>query len=78
SVGGLMTAQGHIEVWQYGIASGLVMFLIKQDSHKFKKFLDDIKDGKDWEAALREHYGCSAEELLFHFGRVNRVPRLTF
>ncbi len=78
SVGGLMTAQERIEVWQYGIASGLVMFLIKQNSHNFKQFLDDVKDGKDWETALRDHYRCSAEELLFHFGRANRVPGLTF
>lgn len=78
SVGGLLMTDGPIEAWQYGVASGLVEFLIKQNSHAFKQFLDDLKDGKEWNAALKEHYQCSSEELLFHFGRANRIPKLTF
>ncbi|MBO5437706.1 MAG: hypothetical protein J6A23_08590 [Thermoguttaceae bacterium] len=78
SVGGLMQSAGPLEAWQYGIASGLVQFMLKQNPHGFKEFLDSIKDGKDWVEALKETYRCTPEELLFHFGRANRIPRLTF
>ncbi len=78
SVGGLMQTEGSIEAWQYGVASGLVEFLLKNKPHGFKKFLDEIKDGKDWETALKENYNCTPEEFLILFGRANRIPRLTF
>lgn len=78
SVGGLMQSAGPLEAWQYGVASGLVQFMLKQNPHGFKEFLDSIKDGKDWVEALKETYRCTPEELLFHFGRANRIPRLTF
>ncbi len=78
SVGGLMTTDGPLEAWQYGVASGLVGFMLKYDSHAFKTYLDDMKDGKEWTEALKEHYKCTPEELLFQFGRANRIPRLTY
>ncbi len=78
SVGGLMTAEGPLEAWQYGVASGLVGFMLKYDSHAFKMFLDDMKEGKEWTEALKKHYKCAPEELLFQFGKANRIPRLTY
>jgi len=78
STGGLLQAEQQLEVWQYGIASGLVGFIFKSKPQGFKQFLDEIKDGKDWEEALKENYNCTAEEMLVQFGRANRIPRLGF
>ncbi|MCR5165290.1 MAG: basic secretory family protein [Thermoguttaceae bacterium] len=78
SVGGLFQADSQLEVWQYGVASGLVGFIFKSKPHGFKKFLDEIKDGKDWTEALKDNYNCTPEELLIQFGRANRIPMLRF
>ena len=78
SVGGLLQADSQLDAWQYGVASGLVGFIFKSKPQGFKKFLDEIKDGKDWIDALKDNYNCTPEEMLIQFGRANRIPMLRF
>ena len=76
SVGGLLFMDQRIEVWQYGVASGMVEFLLRKDAKAFKPMIDEIKDGKPWQDALKDAYQWTPEEFLFAFGRMNRIPML--
>jgi len=49
---------------QYSAAFTLVDFLLAEGRHKFKTFVDALKDGKDQNAALRQAYGFAIDELV--------------
>ncbi|MDO5113783.1 MAG: hypothetical protein Q4E67_05360 [Planctomycetia bacterium] len=78
SVGGMMGATTRLEPWQYGVASGLVDFLLRKDARAFPVFLQKIKAGLPWPQALVETYRGTPEQLLRAFGQENRLPRLDF
>jgi hypothetical protein len=79
SVGANFLATGpdhHIDAVQYGIASGLVTFMVARDRKKFAAFVRGIKEGMTVEESLRETFDATPDELLAAYGRAVGVPGL--
>ena len=66
----------HIEAVQYGIASGLVRFLVARDRRRFAAFVRGVKEGMPAEESLRQAFDASLDELLAAFGRAAGAPGL--
>ncbi|MEI6256099.1 MAG: hypothetical protein WCQ77_05565 [Planctomycetota bacterium] len=66
----------HIDAVQYGIASGIVKFMVARDRRKFATFVRGIKEGLSVEESLRQSFDASLPELLAAYGRVSGVPGL--
>lgn len=66
----------NIAAVQYGISSGLVRFMATRDAKKFAAFVRAIKEGAPAEAALRQAFGASIDDLLAAYGRTVGVPAL--
>jgi len=65
-----------IDAVQYGIASGLVRFLVKQDPRKFATFVQGIKEGAPAEESLEKAYGGTLDDLVKAYGTAIGVPAL--
>ncbi len=74
--GGFFKPRGNIEAWQYGIASSMTDFLIRQNSAAYTRFIQGIKEGLTWEKSLQEYYQATPEELVAAYGRAIGVPNL--
>lgn len=74
--GGLFKDRGNIEGWQYGIASSLTDFLIRQDGAAYPRFIQGLKEGLTWQESLQEHYQVSPAELIAAYGQAIGVPNL--
>lgn len=61
---------------QYGTASSLVEILLRIDPKKYRKLVDNVKEGLDGEDALRDAYGIGFAELTQQYGRLAGVPNL--
>lgn len=63
---------------QYGIASSMVELLLRLDptNKKYRKLIDNVKEGLDSEAALRDAYGFGFLELTQRFGLLAGMPNL--
>lgn len=68
SLGGMLAAE-RIQAWQYGLASNLNRFLLQASRDNYVRFIEALKEGMKWEEALREAYGSTPEEMLFHYSR---------
>ena len=66
----------NIDATQYGIASGIVQFLIACDVRKFAAFVRGIKEGVPPEQSLKAAYGATLDELLRAYGGTVGVPDL--
>lgn len=66
----------HIQPDQYGMASGLVKFLVTRDRRKFAAFVRGIKEGLDAEESLRGAYRAGLPDLVRAFGKSIGVPDL--
>jgi hypothetical protein len=66
----------HIEAVQYGIASGLVKFLVARDRGRFGAFVQGIKEGQAVEESLQESFRASLDELVRSYGTAVGVPAL--
>jgi hypothetical protein len=66
----------HIEAVQYGIASGLVKFMVARDRKKFAAFVRGIKEGLSVEESLRASFDASPADLVAAYGRAVGVPGL--
>ncbi|MFM7289941.1 MAG: hypothetical protein ACKO6B_01765 [Planctomycetia bacterium] len=66
----------HIDAVQYGIASGLVKFMVTRDRKKFAAFVRGIKEGMTVEESLKESFNATPAELLAAYGRAVGVPGL--
>jgi hypothetical protein len=78
STGGLgpgFFAAENIDAVQYGIASGLVKFLAR-DQRKFAALVRGIKEGLPVEEGLRQAYGGSLDDLVAGYGAAIGVPNL--
>jgi hypothetical protein len=75
SLGGLLKAE-RIEAWQYGVASNLNRFMIQTNRDNYVRFIEDLKAGDKCEAALRDAYESSPEELLAGYARWLHLPTL--
>jgi hypothetical protein len=65
-----------IEPVQYGIASGLVKFLVKQDPKRFAAFVQGIKEGSPAEESLQKAFGGTTADLVKAYGTVIGLPNL--
>ena len=54
---------GMLSVTQYRVALTLVDFLLKAGRQKFKKFVDNLKDGMSQEEALQDAYGWTFKDM---------------
>lgn len=77
SMGGMFNAQGNIEPWQYGLASGLADFLMQSNLPAYGGLITQIKEGATWQEALHELYGLTPEELAAEYGRELGLDGLT-
>ncbi|QQE11946.1 hypothetical protein JD969_00275 [Planctomycetota bacterium] len=73
--GGFFEAE-HIQPMQYGIASKLTQYMIKQDKKRYVNFINAIKSGVDWQLALAKYYGVDEHELMLAFGEFVGVNEL--
>jgi len=62
---------------QYGIASGLVRFLINRDAQAFAAFVRSVKEGQAVEAGFEAAFGGSLDDLLTAYGRSIGIPSLS-
>ena len=68
----------HIVAWQYPVARTLCEFMIRQSKQGYVEFINGIKDGLHWDAALKEKYGVTAEQLVHAYGISMGVADLKF
>lgn len=61
---------------QYGTASSMVELLLRIDPKKYRKLVDNVKEGLDGEEALRDAYGFGFAELTQQYGRLAGMPNL--
>jgi hypothetical protein len=61
---------------QYGIASGIVKFLVARDRKRFAAFVRGIKEGMTVEESLRESFAASLDDVMAAYGRAIGVPGL--
>jgi hypothetical protein len=76
NLGGDFFTTRQIAPWQYGIAAGMVDFMLKSNPKAFRELIDAVKSGKKWEDALQAAYGVTPEELAAQFGMSMGIPRL--
>ena len=72
---GFFTAD-NIRPEQYGIASGMVRFLIARDARAFAGLVRAIKEGVPAEEALRSAFGGSLDDLVRAYGTAAGIPGL--
>lgn len=58
-----------IEPWQYGVASGLTTYMIKQHKKGYVAFINGIKDGVSWKESLATNYGVALKRLVHFYGK---------
>ena len=75
-LGGNFFTDGKIQPWQYGIATGMVSFLLKSNAKAFCKMINSIKMGTKWQDALQDAYRATPAELTAAFGRSVGIPNL--
>jgi hypothetical protein len=66
----------HIEAVQYGIASGLVKFMVARDRKRFAAFVRGIKEGMSVDDSLKESFHASLADLVTAYGKAIGVPGL--
>ncbi len=77
SMGGdFLTRDGNIDAWQYGIASSLTDFLIRQNGDAYTRFVQGIKEGLTWQESLQEHYRVTPEQMVSGYGQSIGLPQL--
>lgn len=76
TIGRTFYTTGHIEPWQYGVASSMV-HLLAQRPELFKLFFNGIKEGLSWQDSLMRAYGMTPEQLTSAYGAAIGVPNLT-
>lgn len=69
NMGGDFFTADHIDGWQYGIASGLTTYMIKQHKKGYVAFIKGIKGGQSWEQSLANNYGVPLKRLVHFYGR---------
>jgi hypothetical protein len=74
--GNFFANNADLSSWQYGTASSMVEMLLRVDPKKYRKLVDNVKEGLDSEAALRDAYGIGFAELTEQYGRLAGVPNL--
>jgi hypothetical protein len=68
SLGGDFFTSPRISGLQYGIAAGMVDFMLRSNPKAFGTMIDGIKSGEAWEDALKQSYGVTPPELAARYG----------
>lgn len=77
SMGGdFLTRDDNIAAWQYGIASSLTDFLIRQDKAAYARFIQGIKEGLSWPESLQAAYKATPQQMIAAYGQAIGVPDL--
>lgn len=66
----------NIQSVQYGMASGLVKFLVAKDRKRFARFVRGIKEGQTVEESLQDSFAASLDDVVAAFGQALGVPGL--
>jgi hypothetical protein len=66
----------HINPLQYGIASGLVKFMVARDRKQFAAFVQGVKEGLSVEQSLKNSFRASLDDLVKAYGKAVGVPNL--
>lgn len=74
SLGGDFFFTDQIREVQYGIASSMTDFLLRFNRKAYRKLINGVKDGLDWQTSLKESYGMTPQELAFRYGLSIGVP----
>jgi hypothetical protein len=69
SLGGDFFTAEPIHDWQYGVASSLNRFLLKTNQQSYVRFIEGLKEGLKWPAALQQAYGGTPEQLVAQYGQ---------
>ena len=69
NMGGDFFIAEHINGWQYGAASGLTAYMIKQHKKGYVAFINGIKNGTSWEESLATNYGVALKRLVHFYGK---------
>jgi hypothetical protein len=70
-------ADAQIGAVQYGIAAGLVKFLVARDRTRFAAFVQGVKEGQGVEESLQQTFRASLDDLIRAYGTAVGVPALT-
>jgi hypothetical protein len=76
SLGGDFFTAEPIHDWQYGIASSLNRFLLKTNQQNYVRFIEGLKGGMTWPAALQQAFNGTPEQLVAQYGQSIGVPDL--
>ncbi|MEI7780902.1 MAG: hypothetical protein WCJ18_03125, partial [Planctomycetota bacterium] len=66
----------HIDAVQYGVASGLVKFLVARDRKQFAAFVQGVKEGQTLAASLQQSFRATLDDLVQAYGAAVGVPNL--
>jgi uncharacterized membrane protein len=69
-------ADAQIGAVQYGIAAGLVKFLVARDRTRFAAFVQGVKEGQGVEESLQQTFRATLDELIRAYGTAVGVPAL--
>ena len=69
SLGGDFFTAEPIHDWQYGIASSLNRFLLKTNQQNYVRFIEGLKEGMKWPAALQQAFNGTPEQLVAQYGQ---------
>lgn len=76
SLGGNFFTADTLARWQYGAASSMTDFLIRNDPKRYRQLMEGIKSGLSWQEALQKSYGLTPEELALSYGMAIGAPGL--
>lgn len=74
SMGATFVTSNMFEVWECGVAVGLVRMLVESDPTLFQKLITQLKQGKAFEETLLGVYGTSISNLYSGYGQTIGVP----
>ena len=69
-------ADAKFENWQRGVSLVLTDLLLKADSHKFRDFVEGVKEGATAEESLKKAYDLTLEQLVARYGQTIGVANL--
>lgn len=69
---GMLTAE-RIDTGHYGLASNLNRFLLQSSRVNYVRFIEALKEGRQWEDALGDAYASTPEQLLAAYARWLKV-----
>lgn len=73
---GLLSSNGRIDGWQYGVAATMTQFLVTTDANAYRGLITAVKEGFTWQQALELTYGITPAQLVSAYGKQLGFPAL--